>query len=117
MIHDDWALEPGDLVLAQLGPVSGSVQDGLRPVLVVSAAGMHQLSRRAMICPVTRNTRPWPTKVLLPEGSAAEGAILCDQLRAIDRRTRIVRRLGTANPETLRTVRSKIAALLGIDAD
>ncbi|HMO31195.1 type II toxin-antitoxin system PemK/MazF family toxin [Enterovirga sp.] len=117
MPPDDWDLAAGDLVLVQLAPIRGSEQDGLRPALVVSAAQMHAFSRRAIVCPITRNPNPWPTKVFLPEGLAAEGAVLCDQIRAIDRRERILRKLGPAPPETLSLVRAKIAALLAIDID
>lgn len=106
---------PGDIVLMDFGPVRGTEQDGTRPALVISARGMHEITRRAIICPITRNTQPWPTKVPLPAGLAAEGAVLVDQVRSIDRNARILRTLGRAPDSVLLLVRLKLAALAGIE--
>jgi mRNA interferase MazF len=108
-------LMPGDIVLINFAPVRGSQQAGTRPGLVVSEPGMHDITRRANVCPITRNTQPWPTKVFLPQGLAAEGAVLTDQVRSIDRQERILRRLGRVPEEVLNEVRRKLAALLGIE--
>ena len=108
-------LRPGDLVLVEFGPVRGTEQDGVRPAIVVSEPEMHGFTRRAIVCPITRNVSPWPTKVMLPAGLKAEGAILVDQVRSIDREARILRRLGAVPASTLQEVREKLAALLGLD--
>ncbi|KMO37959.1 MazF family transcriptional regulator [Methylobacterium variabile] len=97
MIHTDPLPRPGDLVLIDLAPAKGTEQDRRRPALVVSEAEMHLMARRAVICPATRNVAPWPTEVFLPPGLGAEGAVLVDQVRAIDRRERILRMLGAVH--------------------
>jgi mRNA interferase MazF len=76
---------------------------------------MHEFSRRAFVCPITRNTEPWPTKVLLPAGPPASGAVLVDQMRSIDRAERILRTLGRVPDDILLNVRQRLAALAGID--
>jgi len=114
-IRDDRPCGAGDLVLVELGPIRGTEQDGTRPALVISDHGMHEFSRRALICPITRNRQPWPTKVMLPEGLPVEGAVLVDQLRSIDRRERILRHLGTAPLEILQEVHRRLAALIGLE--
>jgi mRNA interferase MazF len=76
---------------------------------------MHEMTRRAIVCPITRNTQPWPSKVLLPEGLAAQGAVLVDQVRSIDRNARILRKLGQVPDAVLLAVRRKLAALVGIE--
>ncbi|GJD95510.1 type II toxin-antitoxin system PemK/MazF family toxin [Methylobacterium iners] len=116
-IRDDAILEPGDLVLVELGPVRGSEQDGRRPALVVSVQNVHLLTRRALICPITSNIDPWPSKVLLPPGLAAKGAVLTDQLRAIDRKERILRRLGSVPAHVLSEAKDQIAILLDLRND
>ena len=75
---------------------------------------MHQMTHRAIVCPITRNIRPWPTKVFLPAGLAVEGAILIDQLRSIDRGERILRILGEVPVTVLSEAREKLVALLGL---
>ena len=113
-IRAERPLEPGDLVLVELGPVRGTEQDGRRPALVVLFAEMQTLTRRAVICPVTSNTDPWPTKVFLPEGLAVQGAVLTDQIRSIDRQGRILRRLGSVPESVLADVRHQLALILGL---
>jgi mRNA interferase MazF len=108
-------LRPGDIVLMDFAPTRGSEQAGTRPALVISQPGMHEITRRAVVCPITRNMRPWPTKVFLPQGLAAEGAVLVDQVRSIDRKERILRTLGQVPQPVLTQVRRKLAALIGIE--
>jgi mRNA interferase MazF len=83
--------------------------------LVLSHRRFHELSNRAIVCPITRNIAPWPTKVLLPDGLAANGAVLVDQVRSVDRAYRGFRRIGFVPREILALVREVLAALLGID--
>ena len=113
-IRDDRRCEAGDLVLVDLDPVRGTEQDGKRPAIVISSSGMHEFSRRALICPITRNRQPWPTKVMLPDGLNVNGAVLVDQLRSIDRKERILRHLGRAPDHVLREVHVRLAALLSV---
>jgi len=75
----------------------------------------HRRNETAIVCPITSNATPWPTKVPLPAGLAIQGAILVDQVRSVDRTVRGFRRIGSV-PETLLTeVRMRLAALVGID--
>ena len=108
---------PGELVLVDLEPVRGTEQNGRRPALVVSNDDMHLLARRVIICPITRNRDPWPTKVMLPPGLAAEGAVLVDQVRSIDRDARILRSLGFVPDVVLAEVRGRLATLLSLLSD
>ncbi|AYO83846.1 type II toxin-antitoxin system PemK/MazF family toxin [Methylobacterium brachiatum] len=110
----DWQPHPGELLLIDLEPVRGTEQNGIRPALVVSDPDMNHLTRRVIICPITRNPHPWPTKVFLPAGLAVKGAVLVDQVRSIDRAARILRSLGSAPDEVVAEVRGKLRTLLGL---
>ena len=112
--HVDHAHQPGTLILVDLEPVRGTEQSGLRPAVIVSTIEMNTLTRRVIICPITRNRTPWPSKVFLPEGLNIQGAILSDQVRSIDRDVRILRVLGTIPDHVLAEVRAKLAALIGL---
>jgi mRNA interferase MazF len=107
--------EAGDIAWIDFAPIRGTEQGGKRPALIVSERGMHDMTRRAIICPITRNTRPWPTKLILPNGLKTQGAVLIDQIRSIDREARILRLLGKVPAPFLALVRRKLSALLGID--
>jgi mRNA interferase MazF len=105
----------GDVVWVDFEPVRGKEQAGTRPALVLSSLLMHEATRMAIICPVTSNVNPWPAKIFLPEGFAVKGAILVDQVRAVDRVSRGFRFIGHVPDEVLMETRLKLAALVGID--
>lgn len=106
--------EAGEIVWVDLDPVRGTEQAGERPALVLTSSLFHAQSRRAIICPITSNRRPWPTKVPLPDGLQIKGAVLVDQLRTLDRHSRGFRRVGRVPDQVLEEVRARIAELIGI---
>ena len=74
----------------------------------------HERSKLAVVCPITSNTRPWPWKVVMPDGLPVPGAIIVDQVRAIDRAARRLRLAGVAPPSVVAEVQAKLGALFGI---
>ena len=60
--------------------------------------------------------RALAAEVMLPPGSVGAGAASTDQVRAIDQRTRILRRLGTAPAAVLAEARHRVATLIGLQA-
>ena len=108
--------ERGALVWVDFTPQSGHEQAGHRPALVMSPLIYHERSNLAVVCPITSNTRPWPWKVMLPDGLALSGAILVDQVRSIDRHARRLRLAGVAPQSVVAEVQAKLAALFGIQA-
>ena len=106
--------ERGALVWVDFTPQSGREQAGHRPALVMSPRIYHERSKLAVVCPITSNTRPWPWKVMLPDGLAVSGAVLVDQVRSIDRIARRLRLAGDAPQAVITEVQAKLAALLGM---
>lgn len=113
----DTTRRAGELVLVDLDPTRGTEQRGRRPALIISSDHTAVMTRRVIVCPITRNVEPWPTKVILPPGSAVQGAVLVDQVRSLDRDARILRSLGEVSEDLLLEVRGKLAPLLGISLD
>ena len=105
----------GDIAWVELGPVKGSEQDGRRPALILSEAGYHEISRRAVICPISSTDRPWPFHVPLPAGLATTGVVLIDQIRTIDRPERMFDFVERVPDAVLSNIRNRVAALLGFD--
>ena len=106
--------ERGALVWIDFTPQSGGEQSGHRPALVMSPRIYHERSKLAVVCPITSNTRPWPWKVVLPNGLSVSGAVLVDQVRSIDRAARGLRLAGEAPQTVVAEVQAKLAALFGI---
>jgi mRNA interferase MazF len=75
------------VVEAQLDPVIGSEQSGVRPVLVVSNNEFNQVIPNATVLPLTSTQRRlYPSEVLLPQGVAGQprdSIVLAHQIRTI----------------------------------
>jgi mRNA interferase MazF len=110
------ALKAGDIVWVVLDPVIGTEQGGRRPAIILTDHEFNSREPRSMVCPVTRNLTPWPTKVQLPDGMKTRGAILVDQIRNVQREGRSFRFIEHAPEEVLAEVRAIVAALIGIGA-
>jgi len=109
-------LQAGDVVWVDLNPIRGSEQGGVRPALIISSGRTHLYSSRSIVCPITSNLAPWPTKVSLPDGMKTKGAVLADQIRAVHRAERGFRFIERAPEDVLADVRAILREILGIDA-
>ncbi len=115
MSYGDLAVpDAGDILWVDFGPPMGHEQAGRRPALVISSRSYNERSSLILVCPITRNTQPWPFKVELPRGGRIRGAVLVDQIRSIDRQVRFVRKAEQVDPEALDPVYGMFASLLGI---
>jgi mRNA interferase MazF len=96
----------GEVWLANLDPTIGGEIQKTRPCLVVSPPEINAHLRTIVVAPMTTGGRPAPFRV--PTGfQGKEGLVLLDQMRTLDRR-RLVRRLGAADPLTVRTALARL---------
>jgi len=105
----------GDIYLADLDPIRGSEQSGIRPILIISCNLMHEKSRRVIVCPITSNMQVWATKVALPDGLKTVGMVLADQIRAVDKSERLLRHVETVPADFVTIVRSYVGRLLELE--
>jgi mRNA interferase MazF len=105
----------GDIVLVDFDPIKGTEQAGIRPALVISSVLMHEVSKRIVVCPITRNMDPWPTKVSLPADAKTRGMVLADQVRSLDADARVLRHIERISIETVTLVRSYVGRLLELE--
>lgn len=82
-------IKRGDIYYANLCPVIGSEQGGIRPVLIISNDTGNRYSPTVIVAAITsRNTkRPLPIHFPLNgiNGLPANSILLCEQLRTIDK--------------------------------
>jgi mRNA interferase MazF len=95
--------------------VKGGEQAGTRPVIVISAQMMTVRSMRVIVCPITSNMQPSMTKIGLPVGLKTKGTVLADQIRAIDKKERLLRRVEGVQEEFLLLLRSYVGRLLDFE--
>lgn len=103
----------GELVWVDFDPSFGHEQSGRRPALVVSDGAYNQTSSFILVCPITRNPKPWPFKISLSGRSSLDGQVLVDQIKAIDKRRVIAPAIGKIDEPLLSEVRGLLASLLG----
>ena len=108
----------GDIWLADLNPIRGSEQAGVRPVLVFQNDLLNKYTTTVLAIPLTTNLRraSLPFCVFIPQkegGLSSDSVILCHQLRVLDK-TRLLRKLGAVSHEILSVVESRILFTMGI---
>jgi mRNA interferase MazF len=106
-------IHAGDVYWVDFHPIRGTEQAGARPALVISDLEYNRRSDLVIVCPITRNTKPWPTKIVLVDEPEIEGAVLVDQVRSLHRQSRGFRFAGRVSPELLSAVRAKLWEIIG----
>lgn len=115
----DLNIKKGDLYFADLSPVMGSEQGGVRPVLVVQNDVGNKYSPTIIVAAVTskRNKANLPTHVEITadgNGLSKNSVVLLEQLRTIDKQ-RLKERIGTIDKTRLPEVNEALSVSLGID--
>lgn len=114
----DLIVKKGDLFFADLSPVVGSEQGGVRPVLVVQNDIGNKYSPTIIVAAVTSQTgkSKLPTHVELSAsqgGLSKNSVVLLEQLRTIDKR-RLKERIGSLNDSQMPIVDAALGVSLGI---
>lgn len=91
----------GDLVYVNFHPQAGHEQDGRRPAIVLSPKAFNEVTKFAVVCPITSREKGYPFEVKLPEDLPIQGVILTDQVKSLDWRARRFRIEGRAPVEVV----------------
>ncbi len=108
----------GEVWLADLNPVRGSEQAGVRPVLIVQVDPLTAFLRTVIVIPFTTNLR-WASLPFCVLVSAGEGGLtsdsvaLCYQIRVIDK-TRLLHRLGQISASMMAKVEQAMRVAMGL---
>ena len=111
-------IKRGDMFYADLSPVVGSEQGGVRPVLVVQNDVGNRYSPTIIVAAVTSQTgkAKLPTHVALEASSGGlskDSVVLLEQLRTIDKQ-RLKERIGTLSENQIPDVDEALSVSLGI---
>lgn len=118
---DKSKVKRGDLFYADLSPVVGSEQGGMRPVLVIqNNVGNHYSPTVIIAAITTRITKPkMPTHVAIRAGEAGNpraSVILMEQIRTIDKQ-RLHDRIGRLDGQKMKLVNEALKVSLGLVAN
>lgn len=106
----------GEIWLADLDPVVANEQAGTRPCLVVSTDAYNAMPiRHAIIAPITTRDRALRHHVpVVDDGGLHMASFAMPEYQRSLSTRRFIRRIGTADPATVATVRERIRRFVGL---
>jgi len=87
------------IVLVNLDPTIGSEMKKTRPCVIISPDEMNAHLQTIVVAPMTRNSKPYPTRIPVTHASK-KGWVVLDEIRTIDRK-RIVKVSGKLKPKEI----------------
>lgn len=102
----------GDFVYLTFDPQSGHEQMGRRPALVISNEIFNRHVGLAVVCPITNTKRNIPFHIAVSEGASLTGYIMVEQVKSVDFRSRKIRFVERASPDTLNDVLGILDAII-----
>ena len=114
-------IKRGDIYYADLSPVVGSEQGGLRPVLIVQNDVGNKYSPTVIAAAITSRVSKTklPTHIDLAcagGGLAKDSVVLLEQIRTIDKK-RLKEKMGHLDDATMRSVNCAIQVSFGLGDD
>ena len=111
----------GDIYYADLSPVVGSEQGGMRPVLIVQNDTGNKHSPTVIAAAITSQTGKarLPTHIELEAksyGLSRDSVVLLEQIRTIDKK-RLKERMGKIDVSLMNQVNNAIAVSFGLQVD
>ena len=108
----------GDIYFADLSPVVGSEQGGMRPVLIVQNDTGNRHSPTVIAAAITSQTGKarLPTHITLSAadcGLSRDSVILLEQIRTLDK-SRLRERMGRLDEKTMKSVDNAISVSFGL---
>jgi len=108
----------GDIFYADLSPVVGSEQGGIRPVLIVQNDVGNKFSPTVIAAAITsqKYKTDLPTHIKVDadgSGLARDSIVLLEQVRTLDKR-RLKERMGNLEPPDMQRVDRALSVSLGI---
>ena len=117
----DTSVKRGDIYYADLSPVVGSEQGGVRPVLIIQNDTGNRYSPTVIAAANTSQTGKahLPTHIELAAqnyGLTKDSVVVLEQIRTLDKR-RLREKMGRVDPELMERIDSAIAVSFGLHSD
>ncbi|HEX3037581.1 MAG TPA: type II toxin-antitoxin system PemK/MazF family toxin [Oscillospiraceae bacterium] len=114
-------IKRGDIYYADLSPVVGSEQGGVRPVLIVQNDVGNRFSPTVIAAAITsqRAKANLPTHIMLnaqDSGLARDSIVLLEQIRTIDKH-RLKERMGCLDEMSMTQVDQALSISFGLDSE
>lgn len=104
-----------DIWYADLNPVKGSEQRGIRPVVIISGNAMNDHFKVAIVCPLTSNVKNYAGCIVLEPNESnnlsASLEVLTFQIRTIAK-SRFQNKIGVITNEQLEQIKKGLSDIL-----
>lgn len=112
-------IKRGDILLANLEPIQGSEQGGVRPVLIIQNDISNKYSPVTIIAAITSKVfdKEFPTNVFIlkkESGLDKDSTIMLNQIRTIDK-ARLIKKVGSLDFQLMEKVDLALTISLNID--
>ena len=77
-------VKQGTIIKINFNPQSGHEQAGYRPALVVSNDFFNEMTKLAIVCPITNTNSSFPLHIPLDDRTKTTGFVLCQHIRTLD---------------------------------
>ena len=109
----------GDVFLANLNPIQGSEQGGVRPVLVVQNDVANKFSPVVIVLAITSRVfeKEYLTNVFVSKvdsGLPKNSTVLANQMRTVDK-GRLIKKVGFLGDDYMSKINDAIKVCLGMD--
>lgn len=112
-------IKRGDIVLTDLEPVKGSEQGKTRPCLIIQNDIGNNVSPTTIVAAITSKIeKEYPFTVLVQEGEAnlpKDSLVLCNQIRTISKQHRLIKKIGSLKPDTMKKVDNALKTSLALE--
>ena len=110
-------IKRGEIYYADLSPVKGSEQGGVRPCLIIQNDVGNKFSPCTIVAIITTRTTKakLPTQLWLPTscGLPRNSMVECEQIRTIDKK-RLDEKCGEVDPQTMKEIDKCLKISVGI---
>jgi mRNA interferase MazF len=100
---------------ADLDPIKGREQSGVRPVVIVSGNNLNDHSDLKIVCPVTSQLKKYAGSLFLEKDHtnklSKDSEVLVFQIRTIDE-TRLIKKIGMITNSQMKTIRFYLDEIL-----
>lgn len=113
-------VKKGDLFFADLNPVVGSEQGGVRPIVIIQNDKGNKYSPTTVVATITsrQTKKPLPTHVEIKVGNGItkKSIVMLEQIRTIDK-TRLLEHIGTLEQEDVKRIDEALVISLSINKE
>lgn len=93
-----------DIYLADLNPIKGQEQEGVRPVVIISGPSMNSHFSLVTVCPLSSKVKNYPACVLIKKSARSglnqDSEILTFHIRTVSK-DRLIKKLGEISGDQL----------------